>query len=76
MCYRLQSILVQGLLLIMISLGQVACKNTGAVCPDTRKSKPIELSPSNDASTSKSSRKKKPGNGLVQKKQPKRLNKK
>lgn len=76
MRHRLSSILLQSCLLVIISLGQIACKNTGAVCPNSRKSKPIELSPSNDATNSTSSKKKKPGNGLVQKKQPKRLNKK
>lgn len=76
MRHRLSSILLQSCLLLLISLGQVACKNTGAVCPGTGQSKAADFSPFNDDGEPKSGKKKKGENGLVKKKQPKKLNKK
>lgn len=52
-----------------------SCKSTGAVCPGSGQSKAADFSPFNSNGTPKGRKDKKADNGIVQKKQPKRLNK-
>ena len=52
-----------------------SCKSTGAVCPGSGQSKAADFSPFNSDGKPKERKKKKPDNGLQDKKQPSRLNK-
>lgn len=61
---------------MFIAFAQISCKNTKAVCPGAGQSSAADFSPFNKDGEPKSGKKKKEDNGLVQKKQPKKLNKK
>ena len=52
-----------------------SCKSTGAVCPGSGQSKAADFSPFTADGKPKERKKKKPDNGLQDKKQPSRLNK-
>ena len=76
MARRVHKALILAFVVGSTLLFQTSCKNSKAVCPGAGQSSAADFNPFNSDGEPKSGRKKKTDNGLINKKQPKKLNKK